>query len=191
MAGIDPTAMIEFGEDKMKRTSKALLMGVVFLGLSLGQAAGVGTGVVSVSPAAFQPKNYQIDTLKWHAYGNEFYFENGPDEEVWAYAPVSLPNWANVTGFTAVVTDNGSGVDDEIRVALVRCNILTGEFQTVAYVYTTAASASSARQTLSATSISNAIVDNATYAYYVGVQFYMPRSYIKFHGAKITYWSVM
>jgi len=175
----------------MKKITKVLMMVVVFLGMNLSLAADFGAGVISVSPTAFQPKNWLVDTLSWYAYGDELYFTGGPDGEVWVYAPVFLPNLSTITSFTAVVTDNGSGIDDEIRVVLNRHNMLTGAIDNLAYLLSPGSFASPARYTLTDTTISYAQVDNETYAYYVGVMFYSPRSYLKFHGLKIQYWSVL
>jgi len=182
--------MFEFREDKMKKIAMGILMGVMFLGMNIGLAADFGSGVVSVSPAAVKPTDYQYHSLNWYASSTEAYYNSGYPESAYMEAPVYLPNMATITGFSAVVTDNGSGADDEIWLTFRRHNMTTGVTETIAFVSTTASFKSSARQTLSDSSLSFTSVDNDTYTYSVLIRFYIPRSYIKFHGVKIQYWSV-
>lgn len=166
-------------------------MGILFLGLSPGLVSGYGAGVISVSPAAFRPYDHYLDSLNWYVYSNEAYYDSGYMMSGYMEAPIYLPHLATVTGFTAVVTDGGSGVDDEIHVMLRRQNLATGVRETVAYVYTTGSFSSSIRQFLDASSIAYASVDNETYAYSILVRFYAPRNYLRFHGVKVHYWSVL
>lgn len=166
-------------------------MGAVFLGLNLGLVSGYGAGVISVSPAAFRPYDHYLDSLNWYVYSNEAYYDSGYMMSGYMEAPVFLPHLATVTGFTAVVTDNGANVDDEILVFLRRQNLTTGVRETLALVYTTSSFASSIRQILNASSIAYAAVDNENYSYSILVRFYTPHNYLRFHGAKVHYWSVL
>ncbi len=116
--------------------------------MNTGLAADFGSGVVSVSPAAFKPTDYQYHSLNWYAGATEAYYNSGYPNSAFMEASVTLPNWATITGFTAVVTDNGTGVDDEIWVTFRRQNMTTGLTDTIAFVSTTASFASAARQVL-------------------------------------------
>ena len=175
----------------MKTAWKGILIIVVFLGLSLGWAWGYGAGVISVSPSSCQPNDHYMASLNWYAYHQQAYFDSGYPNSGFMTAPVSLPHMATVTGFTAIVTDNGTGFDDQIFVSLIRQNIQTGVMETVASIMTATSFASPYRQTMIASSISNATVDNENYTYSLQIRFYIPRSYLQFHGAKISYWSVI
>ncbi|MBN2198778.1 MAG: hypothetical protein JW747_02910 [Candidatus Aminicenantes bacterium] len=175
----------------MKKPSKGIVMGILFLGMTMGLASGYGAGVISVSSAAFKPNDHYMASLNWYAYANQAYFDSGYPNSGYMEAPVFLPNLATVTGFVAVVTDNGTGPDDEIHVSLRRQNIQTGMSEILASVYTSSSFALASRQTLTDTSISNAVVDNDTYTYSVLVRFYIPRSYLRLHGVKIQHWSVL
>ncbi len=175
----------------MNKTTKGIVMGFVFIGLNLGLGADFGSGVVSVSPAAMQPNDYQMGSLNWYTYPHEAFYNSGYPNSAYMEAPISLPHMATITGFSAVVTDNGSGPDDEIWVILRRQNIATGVLESIGMVQTTAGFSSSIRQTLTDSSLYYTTIDNENYTYSVLVRFYLPRSYIKFHGAKVQYWSVL
>jgi len=173
----------------MSKATKGIVMGVIFLGLNLGLAANFGPGVISIPPAALQPTDYLYHSLNWYAGTTQAYYDSGYPNSAWMAAPVNLPNGAVITGFSAVVTDNGSGYDDEIWVTLIRHNAATGAADTIANVNTTWNFISSARQILTASTLSNTTVDNENYNYTLSVRFYSPNSKIRFHGAKISYWS--
>jgi len=192
MTGVEPIDRTALEETKtMKKASKGILMGVVFLGMNLGLASGYGAGVISVSPSDCQPYDHKMASLNWYAYNHEAYFDSGYPNSGFMTAPVSLPHLATITGFTAIVTDNGSGLDDQIFVALIRQNIQTGVRETLASVNTASSFASTARQTLKAASISYTTVDNENYTYSLQIRYYIPRVYLKFPGANIKYWSVL
>jgi hypothetical protein len=182
---------MEIKEGEMKKVTKGLVTGVLFLGLNFGLAADFGSGVVSVSPAAFKPTDYQYQSLNWYAGTTEAYYSSGYPNSAFMTAPVSLPHLATITGFSAVVTDNGNGYDDEIWVSLLRHNMSTGTTDTIAFVSTTWNFISPSRQTLTEDTLTNTTVDNENYTYSIIVRFYSPNSKIKFHGAKIVYWSVL
>jgi hypothetical protein len=178
-------------EDKMKKASKGIVMGFLFLGLNLGLAADFGSGVVSVSPAGFKPTDYLYHSLPWYVDGDEAYYSSGYPNSAFMVAPVYLPHLATITGFSAAVTDNGTGYDDEIWVSLNRTNMATGVSEGIASVRTTNTFASPLRQTLIEDTFANTTIDNENYTYSIMVRFYSPNSKIRFHGAKISYWSVL
>lgn len=175
----------------MKKIAMGILMGVVFLGMNIGLAADFGAGMVSVSPAGFKPTDYQYHSLNWYASATEAYYNSGYPNSAYMTAPVSLPHLATITGFSAVVTDNGNGMDDEIHVSFLRHNMTTGATEAIAFVSTTWSFISSARLTLTEDTLANTTIDNEKYTYSILVRFYSPNSKIRFHGAKIEYWSVL
>jgi hypothetical protein len=98
-------------------------------------------------------------------------------------APAYLPNGATITSLVMTVIDNDT--INRIIVALYRANKNTGGATVVASAATTNSFASSNPQDLAATTITNGVVDNLNFSYYVTTC--LPAATIQLYSARVFY----
>lgn len=98
-------------------------------------------------------------------------------------APAYLPNGATITSLVMTVIDNDT--INRIIVALYRANKNTGGATIVASASTTNQFASSNPQDFASTSISNGVVDNINFSYYVTTC--LPAATIQLYSARVFY----
>jgi hypothetical protein len=113
--------------------------------------------------------------------GGYFRGLNSPDACL--MAPAYLPDGAAITNLTATVVDSDS--INRIIVSLYRSSRTTGSVNTLATVSTSTGSSSQALQDISTTSISNGVVDNTNYTYYVTTC--LPAATIHLYSVRIFY----
>ncbi|MCD4750173.1 MAG: hypothetical protein K8R59_12450 [Thermoanaerobaculales bacterium] len=82
-------------------------------------------------------------------------------------APVYLPNGATITGVTAVLYDNVSGIN--MQVAMFRCNRTTGDVDRMTLIYSPTSAA--IQEVPNPDPITNPVVSYPDYWYYVVVEF--------------------
>ncbi len=98
-------------------------------------------------------------------------------------APAYLPNGATITSLVMTVIDNDT--INRIIVALYRANKNTGGATVVASTSTTNSFASSNPQDFATNTISNGVVDNLNYSYYVTTC--LPAATIQLYSARVFY----
>ncbi len=168
----------------MKPWMKACLaLSVVWL---LGMAAQAEAGIVWVPPFAFHPADPFTQSLSYTADNSGLYLSS-PDSTHFI-APISLPNGMTIKKVSIYVSHNSNWVDDALRFYVYRLNLATGSTAQVASLNSTGLANYVVRTTLSTTSITNKVVNNTTYTYFVDIAFYGTcTENCKFFGAKIEY----
>jgi hypothetical protein len=155
-----------------------------------GLARMAGAAIITIPPNAFRPIDSVSDNdHTWYANEQMLYVKYSVDGPYFS-APVYLPDGVTVKKVTVILTDNGAGPDDEVRVSLHRQKLLTGAQVTMAYLnnHAPALTHSSSRQAMTDTTISNATVNNNLYSYTVNVWFiFSCTDRVKIHGVKIEY----
>jgi hypothetical protein len=139
-----------------------------------------------VSPGAIRPVDHNFASLDWYAYSNEFYYDTGFPDSVYGSAAVYLPQGATVKRFYAVITDNGSGIDEAVAVFISRQDLETGVENSLAYVSSDPLMPNPNRRLLQDNSINYATID-FRYTYVLKVRFWAGTPNVKFHGAIIVY----
>jgi len=102
-------------------------------------------------------------------------------------APIYLPHGVNVKKLTVYLTDNTDRDEARMSIILGRHDLRMGAREELAGISTRGDPASPAQIERSATTISNARIDNDKYSYHLDVIFGMHDPNLKFHGAKIYY----
>lgn len=106
---------------------------------------------------------------------------NSPDACI--MAPAYLPDGAGITNLTATVVD--SDTINRIIVRLFRSSRTSGVVNTLATVSTSTSSSSQSVQDISTTSISNGVVDNDNFTYYVTTC--LPAATIQLYSVRVFY----
>lgn len=172
------------------RLKTALRLSAAFAAV-WGCAAAGTAGVVSLSPAAFRPIDSVSDNDRtWTSSEKELYTTRSIDGP-WFAASINLPQGALIKKMTVYVTDQGTAVDDEIRVSLNRHDLATGIVESMASVNNHSPSplpSSPSRQTLVDSTIVNKKINNKLYTYTVYVRFVMDcTDKVRFNGVKIEF----
>jgi hypothetical protein len=133
-----------------------------------------------------RPVDHYFADLNWYAYSHEFYYDTGFPDSVYGSAAVYLPHGATVKRLYAVITDNGSGVDEAVAVFLSRQDLSTGAENSLAYVSSDPLPSNPNRRLLQDNSINYTTID-FRYSYVLKVRFWAGTPNVKFHGAIIVY----
>lgn len=162
----------------------AAVLGLVHLIPANGAPA---VSVYAIPGTALRPKDFDNAARRWSSTSSEFCFDTSYAESCHAVAPIQLPQGAVIKSITAVVTDNGSGLEEDVMLFVFRSGLERFSFATMATFSTTGLPSSSTRRSLTKTSIGFPKIDNGKYVYSLQVRFLQGRPYLKYHGVKIVY----
>ena len=177
---------------KTKPSVKIFLAALSALGFFPAWAAPAPAGdFLTVSPADVHPAGRVDADTEWYATAREFFFVN-TDFKNDAYrdgvAPLFLPDGVRIRALAVAFLDRGCGVNQALRVILLRQRLADGAIEKMAEVDTSPLLIDPARRVLVDETIANGAVDNDAYSYSLLLQFgNIKRDRVRFHGATITF----